>query len=229
MKLQELIRLIFSGMRFHGTACLKLSYRLDRTLELAEDTIKKLFDLLFILLLVLLLTLSSADEKSMLPSTPLTLLSLLRPPRLHDELKLKPSLLSSGLQNDLPPLDENERPILKGSSSTVVGEGILVTLLVPIFINLGGGTKHLTALDLGSALLLPLVVTSAALVLGFPGASSHSKGIEAKLRIGGVGISSGSLFLLGKLYELSFGVKLGSFFSSSLCSFFSNFNPISLY
>lgn len=147
---------------------------------------------------------------SKLPLT-LPLIPFISPPHLH-ELNLTLCLLSLlpissaflkdpiGDRNDAV-LDKN-RPEL-GPSKTVVGEGILVILTASV-ISLGGRSRDLAIFDLHDG-----VAAAPAMVRGFPGASSHWNGIEAKVWSGGVNKPGGSGVLVGSEYKQSFGVEFG--------------------
>lgn len=70
--------------------------------------------------------------------------------------------------------------------------------------SLGGNSRNLVVSDLGCSWLV--VVQG----LGFPGASSHWKGTEAKVCIGVVGNPGGPFGLLGSKNKESLGIGVGS-------------------
>lgn len=80
--------------------------------------------------------------------------------------------------------------------------------------NLGGRSKHLTALFLEAVWVAAAAdggaAASSPVALGFPGASSQWNGIETDGWSGGVSICMGSFSLHGSLDKESLGVEFGS-------------------
>lgn len=94
---------------------------------------------------------------------------------------------------------------LHGGAPAVVrdfpGEGVLALSVM----SLGGRSSDLAAFNLLAG------VPTSAVNLGFPGASSHWKGMETKVWIGGVNKPGGSGGgLVGSEYKQSVGVEFGS-------------------